>query len=217
MRSLVVSIGLLAIAALYLLLIVGVTFDLFFIVSFLTASLMVKEAGAWLLGYCSIFDPAAFVSLFSYIYFFISPVMQVHWQYWISFPELQYHSDWIVFWGVVNLFGAAIYRVVVSRMFGQAIPLKSYRYQFNEKRFYLTCLALALIGFACQVYIYAKFGGIDGFVSVFSERQAISAAEFDPFAGMGIEMLLADGARNIFALIIVVYFANKKRKVKASR
>ncbi|EAW28531.1 hypothetical protein ATW7_08094 [Alteromonadales bacterium TW-7] len=202
----VISVLILILISFYLIIIEGADFNLLFVICFLTTLLMSLDAGDWFLRNKFIFDPVCIISLFSYMYFFISPVLQSTWSYWPSFPELEYNRNWLLVWASLNLFGAVFYRFIIFNEGRKAPSLNNYIYYFNKTKFYKLIAVFMAVGVISQLYIYQKFGGISGFINTFSERQENSAAIFDPFEGMGIEMLLADGFRNLFAIFIIVYF-----------
>lgn len=206
----IISLLILFIISFYLLLFEGVNLDLLFIICFLTTCLMCLDAGDWIVGKRSIFDPVCIISLFSYMFFFISPLLQKSWSYWPSFPELKYNTGWILAWASINFFGSVLYRSMIWFDDRKTIIKNNYVYEFKRSKFLKVTFYFMLIGIICQLYIYQKFGGVSGFINTFSYRQENSAAVFDPFEGMGIEMLLADGFRNLFAIFIIVYFKDSR-------
>ncbi|QEQ95990.1 hypothetical protein [Neptunomonas concharum] len=209
MQGFILSQLILLVSTFYLVFFEEVDIDIFFVFSFITVSILAKEAGDWLLGRRCLFDPASFVSIFSYVYFFFSPILQRHWQFWPSFPELQFYDGWLIFWSFLMMFGALIYRFSAMLLTPFMNKPSMYIYSFDKRRFYFLSIVFTFIGALSQLFIYIKFGGVSGFMNTFTERQDLSAAVFDPFSGMGVQMLLADGYRNAFAVLLVVYFMDK--------
>lgn len=187
----------------------GVDFDLFFLILFFTTAIMSYEFGDVILGRRDIFDPAVLVSFFSFIFFFLSPLLQRHWDFWPSFPFLSQYADWMTVWAFASLFGSILYRSLLINFSYLPFKMATYVTVFNIDRFNKFVFFSLVIGFLFQSYIYFSFGGVSGFIDVFSDRQQFGVSSYDPFDGIGVPMLLADGARNVFALWIIVYFRNK--------
>jgi len=207
-NSSVVSFGILLSLSIGLLF-YGVEFDLFFLLLFITTAIMSYEFGDLVLGKRDIFDPAVFVSFFSYVFFLLSPLLQRNWAFWPSFPMLHYYDDWMLVWALASLIGALFYRSLMVHYSKYNFKRSNYVTVFNNNRFMIFVFFSLLIGFVFQLYIYSSFGGVTGFVEVFSERQQGGVSDYDPFDGLGVPMLFADGARNVFAIWLIVYFRDK--------
>lgn len=192
-------------------LIIGVNvFDFFYFFCFLNGILILRDGIDFLTSKIDTFDPVGLIGIVGYFLFFISPVLQNHWDYWPFIPNLTEDKDWMLFWALTNFFGILIYQYI-SR-FGLNNKKNNIGYYFNLKKFNIIMPIALLISFSMQMYVYSKFGGISGFVDTFTSRQndGLVRAGEDPFEGLGLPMLFAES----FKILIAIYLIFKLDKIK---
>lgn len=174
----------------------------FGIVSFYLVSGYVLEVFR---GHLDYFDPAFLFSLWVLFFLLISPVSQLEWDFWPFLPSMDRDRGWVYLWSFLNFVGVVIF--ILSMRFSYSIAgIYRTRYSFNSKRFLLFGAGGLVVCFLAQVYVYAGFGGISGFIAAFGERQALGVEEYNPFKGYGAVMLLAESFKIIFPMMVVFYF-----------
>jgi hypothetical protein len=179
-------------------------------IGILTSSILLKDTVDWARSRLDSFDPGAILGLAGLMYFLISPVSQVSWDFWPYLPALTNDSSWISFWSVLNLFGALTYKFFSRVKFKRSATTYVTPATFNHKRFIFLSLMLLALCAVCQLYIYASFGGILGFIATFTARQAAGIEDEDPFAGMGMLMLVAESFKFLFSMFVIYWIKDWK-------
>lgn len=167
-----------------------------------------KDAIVWLRGHMNLFDPLAFLGLFGLVFYFISPVLQTGWDYWVYLPPLTHAREWILLWGLISLAGLVLFRLMVDTNSPNRWQPATH-WQIEPDRFWLALGACSVLAVAAQAYVYLKLGGISGMIEAYSLRTALDARFYDPFEGLGVPVLLGDSFRNLFALGLIYYCRNK--------
>ncbi|MGO3127130.1 MAG: O-antigen polymerase [Luteimonas sp.] len=176
--------------------------------------LILEDGVDYLRGRLGSFDPAGIIGLVGVVIFFISPILQSHWDYWPFLPDLSNETGWMALWALLNLLGILLYKAILSKSVSQRPS--AYGYSFNKSRLKLLMPLVLAFSFAMQVYVYQRFGGLSGFISTFTQRQSeglVSASE-DPFEGMGLPMLFAESFKLLIAIYAIYWLKRKEWAAK---
>src|SRR5699024_1324819 len=166
MLSYALSILLTSIIVLYFLLSSNELIHYFIIPTYFAGIIIGLDLIDWFRGKMDVFDPVGFLGLFGYHFFFIAPLLQVHWDFGMSFvnePE-----DWRVwlFWlSLINLIGLVIYRLLRNYLINniKKRPVKII-WKLNSNRLLAVSLPLLIFMLLLHTYIYISFGGISGYI-----------------------------------------------------
>jgi hypothetical protein len=170
------------------------------------------DTARFLRGRADFLDPAVLIGLVWIPLFVVSPIKQLAWDYWPYVPSLSGSMAWIDLWAVMNLAGVLLFQVGIRgrlSMRGPAAPLLTGYLVRNRFKLSVILLLFLVFGLCCQLYVYTKFGGLAGFVQTFGDRQAAGVRDYDPFAGMGVPMILADSFKLTFAIAVVLWASSK--------
>lgn len=126
-----------------------------------------EDAVQWFRGGLTVFDPIGVIGLLGFHFFFLAPLLHVYWGYWL--PRVDAPADWRDWIGgmaILNCLGLLVYRFSRSTlplMYGLRASNHTI-WRLHKLRFAaLTFLTLLLSGLA-QASVYARFGGIAGYV-----------------------------------------------------
>ena len=195
-----------------------------FIVPVLLCGILIGvDAVDWLRSRCDVFDPVGLIGVLGIHFYFLAPLLHVGTQYWMGYIEPP--ADWRVWleaMGWLNVAGLLIYRVslrllnakvqpiAIVRRSGEpsrnhaarlAAPIKQLRWQLNT-RWFVTAMGVALAATALlQLVVYARFGGIGGYVEAYTESA-------DNFTGYGLVFMFSE-AFPILAAIAAAYWASR--------
>lgn len=153
------------------------------------------DALGWVRGRYGTFDPRGIVGLLGLHLFFAAPLMHVAMDHWMGYVEPP--PDWRPWLGrmaCVNALGLAAYLTCATAL-EAAIPLRRTRNRWTlaPDRVWLAWpLALAATA-VLQALVYARFGGISGFVNAFGESP-------DAFAGLGFVFMFSEA----FPILLVI-------------
>jgi hypothetical protein len=170
---------------------------------FLAAGLLLGDVVKVATGKTDLFNPSVVVAFIGVFFFLISPVSQVHWNFWPYLPSMSNDHGWIDLWSLINLIGVIIYVYTKEKAFKKNLPNKIQQKTVDKNKFFYISVIFLSITFIAQVYIYISFGGIQGFINTFTLRQELGRDGDDPFQGMGMIMLLAESFKLIFAMFII--------------
>ena len=146
------------------------------------------DAVDWFRQRVDLFDPVGIIGLLGFHFFFLAPLLHVHWDRWMPYiiPPPDWR-DWLGGMAALNLLGLLIYRST-RRLFAarhvdaQRLPRT---WRLRRERFgYLLIFSLALTG-TLQLWVYARFGGVLGYIQAFESRE-------DQFEGMGWIFMLSE-------------------------
>jgi hypothetical protein len=174
----------------------------FIIPVLLCGILAAEDAVKWFKGDLDVFDPVGILGLFGVHFFFLAPLLHVSWGYWMD--EVVPPADWRPWLGgmaALNLAGLLAYRATRGHV-GSADATSSSgsrAWRLRPRRF-RSCLAGALLlAGALQLWVYARFGGVAGYVSAVehqedaflgSSRIAMVTGTFPVLAMMGYAVYL---------------------------
>lgn len=172
---------------------------------FICGVLIGPDMVAWLRGKVDMFDPLGVLGAYGYFFFFIAPLLTVAWDYHTrELSEPPGWLDWIGWMSVINASGLLVY-LTCRTLFASDQPRTTWRVR-PPAFFAFVSIALPLT-LAVQVYVFAKFGGILGFMAAFSDTYR------DRFEGMGWIFLVAE----IFPFVVGILLLVWKREFLRSR
>lgn len=174
------------------------------------------DAVNWLRGRLDIFDPIGIVGLLGFHFFFLAPMLHVHWDLWMRF--ITPPDDWRPWLGgmaLLNFGGLLIYRLsrmVVRQWFLRRLVLREW---ILRKRTFFPVLLIALI-FTCllQFWVYARTGGFMGYLHSLGTGEFIGmgwifmmSESFPILAFMGYAVRARENGRApSWSIIILVVF-----------
>lgn len=173
----------------------------------LCAAILGKDGIDWLRGRLDRLDPTGLLGLFGFIYFLISPLLQIGWDAWFGIPSFNDNLGWVSLWGWLNFLGILIYKAILSQPFTQRPAWVEWHP--HPTRFWMVAGGLLILTAVVQVMIYIKFGGISGFIQAFTLRQELNYRNYDPFEGWGVPILIAESFKFILAAGIVMAVRQK--------
>jgi hypothetical protein len=151
----------------------------------------------------TLFHPYIFVSLVLIWVLVFSPVASIYYQQYLFYPPKQ--IDWNKWVSITCWFYLLL---IISHYFIGLIFLKKYienkttYYKLNKKYALLISFIFLSFSMICQILVYAKFGGITGYMTTWTEDRT----EFD---GMGSLFMLAEPFP-ILALMTLCLFVKKE-------
>lgn len=174
----------------------------------------------WLKGRIEIFDPAGIIGLLGYHFFFLAPFLHLYWNVWMG--SVEHPDDWREWFGYMaylNLFGLLIYRVV-RNIVGFSQPRQATRgsrivWDINKEKFYFFIGIALVVSFVGQMLVFARFGGISGYIASAQERTLTSGGE-DAFRGMGGIQIITESFPILAMMLFAVYANDKGGKWKST-
>ncbi len=171
------------------------------------------DAVEWARGRMDVFDPVGLLGTFGLHFFFMSPLMQVSNDFWVSswLPITSALPDWRPWVGmmaILNACGLIAYQFVmrtVSRRPAQRVAHRQYRLDHNS--FPIILAAAAALAACLQLWIYYRFGGVVGYVTAVEELKS------EAFAGWGRICLISES----LPLLLVMGFAIYGRRNPLAR
>jgi hypothetical protein len=174
-----------------------------------------SDAIAFVQGDLDVMDPAALIGALGIHFFFLAPLLHVIWDSWIPYvvgpPEWR---DWLGWMAIINLAGLLLYRAVF--VFGKEKPRPApsrYVWRFELNRTLVVFGTLLLVSGLVQVWVYAHFGGISGFVDTYvdGEKHYGNKDAGVGFNGMGWIFMISESfpILGLFALAIYLRIRGK--------
>ncbi|WP_168396855.1 hypothetical protein [Acinetobacter indicus] len=181
---------------------VGIDF-VYIAIPFFLGSLCLLEAIS--LGYRrggTLFHPYLFVSLILIWVLILSPIASLYYkQYLFLSPKEIDWNKWvyICFW---FYFFIAILHYICGLFFLKKVSPSVVRYELKKRSALFICSLFLVFSLLCQIFVFAKFGGIMGYMTTWSEDRT----EFD---GLGTLLMLAEPFP-ILALLSLCLFVKKE-------
>lgn len=154
----------------------------------------------WLRGGCDLLDPTAIVAMVGVHLFFSAPLLHVLWGY--ETPYVESPADWRPWIGgmaALNFLGLLLFRLTAgSAEVGTAATTY---WRLQETRFVWLTSAAILGCTVLQLSVYAKAGGISGYIQSFSESS-------DEFSGMGFVFMFSESVP-ILSMFLMVLWARR--------
>ena len=169
----------------------------------LCGALAGADALDWLRGRRDRLDPFGLLGLFGVHFFFLSPLLHVHWDYWLLYVAAP--GDWRPWLGLMaslNLLGLVAYR------FSRHLRLKTpperewtVRWTFVGSRLRLVLPAFLLLTGGLQLWVYQSQGSILGYIQAFEDSA-------EAFRGMGWVFVISES----FPVIAFISFTVLARR-----
>lgn len=162
----------------------------------LCALLLLPDVAKWLTGKYDLFDPLGIIGVLGLPFFFLNPILHVYYDTWmfIAHPPTDWRP-WLGYMGILNAVGLVIYRYITSHAHFRYIRPKTYWKINHSKSIGIFIFALA-VTLSAQLYVFARFGGIMGFIYAYD-------AGVDAFAGMGWIFMISES----FPILLMMLYA----------
>ncbi len=131
----------------------------------------------WLRGRMNLMDPVGLLGALGYLNFFVAPLIHVMIDQWMAYitPPPDWRP-WLGRMGLVDLVAIAVYMAVI-RAGGPGRVQRPLRPWLISRP--AAVVGAALLGTAAlQAYVYAHFGGIDGYISLFEKEADTGRSSF---------------------------------------
>jgi hypothetical protein len=169
------------------------------------------DAVDWLRSRLDVFDPIGILGLYGFHFFFLAPLLHVHWNEWMPYiiPPPDWR-DWLGGMAFLNLLGLLVYRTFRGGSIGNALrqPRKMV-WRLDRQRFLIIISGALLVTGLLQIWIYASFGGILGYI-----QAATDLANPDAMRGMGWIFMISESFP-ILALMAFTVYAGRKESYKS--
>ena len=190
----------------------------FLVPTLLCGILIGSDAVDWLRGRVGLFDPAGIIGVLGVHFFLLAPLLHVSWDYWLSDARPYVDPppdwrDWLGYMAVLNGAGLILYRCVRDRIVTRGRRLRPSYWTVNRKWLFLAGAAGLAISALVQCRLYARFGGVAGFIDAFTEYAHTIDIEDDTdsaLGGLGWLLMIAESFP-ILALICYAVWAKRAR------
>jgi hypothetical protein len=165
------------------------------------------DAYDWARGRMSLFDPVGIIGLLGLHFFFLAPLLHISWQFLFETPVAP--VDWRADMGgmaILNLIGLVIYRWTRNVFVRRAPQTAPVQWRLNKPLFVMLTPFLLLFTGALQVWVYARFGGISGYIEA-----ATDLTDPTRMAGMGIIFLFSETFPILALMLFAVYAKDNPR------
>jgi hypothetical protein len=176
----------------------------------LCGALITSDAVSLLSGGKKIYEPAVLLSVYGIYFFFLAPLLNVYWDYWLIYSGGS-PDDWRPWLGGVatfNLVGIVVYKWFRNRYLQKAKMKPSGRIWLPQREalfsWFLIVLPLAL---GCQIWAYARFGGVGGYIDAFEFKTS------ENFAGLGPVFAIAETFPVLLFIALCIFVFSKRRRV----
>ena len=151
-------------------------------------------------GRVGLFDPVGVLGLLGFHFFFLAPLLHVSWDYWtIDFAPRPDWRGWIGAMALINAFGLVAYRFSRSLVIRSAPVQRSRQTWTLDTRTFFPLAGVLLVGAAVlQLWVYARFGGISGYIST-----ATAADHREAMRGFGWVFMVSES----FPILAMMFFA----------
>jgi hypothetical protein len=172
------------------------------------------DAFDWFRGRVEIFDPAGIIGLLGVHFFFLAPLLHVVWDVWMPYvvPPRDWR-DWLGGMAIINAVGLLMYRYARERasMLGSCSTTRAF-WQVDRRQLLLAAVCGLLLSGALQCWVYARFGGVLGFIEAFSD--AIGEADSErSLKGWGWIFMVSES----FPVLAMIFFAIWASRSAAAR
>jgi hypothetical protein len=165
------------------------------------------DAYDWARGRTSLFDPVGVIGAVGLHFFFLSPLLHVAWNYYMSAPMPP--LDWRTSLGgmaALNAIGLIVYRACRDVFLHRAPTTATVEWRLNKSKFiFIACIMLVITAFL-QGWVYSKFGGILGYMHATTDTDVS-----DQLQGMGFIFLVSE----TFPILAMALFAVQARDREA--
>jgi hypothetical protein len=185
-----------------------------FIVPVLLCGILIgMDAVDWLRSRLDVFDPAGFVGLLEFHFFFLAPLLHVSWSLWtltyvVPPPDWR---DWLGGMAFLNALGFLVYHISRSVFVGsESRRLRRAEWRLDRQRFFILVSGALLITGFLQIWVYAGFGGILGYIQTVTDFENPGAA----MQGMGWIFMISESFP-ILALMAFAAHAERRQACKS--
>lgn len=185
---------------------------------FVCGVLCASDGFEWLRGRMDVYDPIGLIGLFGTHFFFLSPLLYVAWD-----AKMRYvvpPADWRPWLGgmaIFNVIGLLLYRGT-RNWFSGKLPRRRIAsrgvnvWELDSKRFSNVLAVALLVTLAAQVFVYARFGGVAGYIDSYEARHSTSLGNSGGgFAGMSYVFAISESFP-ILAIMGYAAFVVRRRK-----
>jgi hypothetical protein len=157
------------------------------------------DAYDWARGRMSLFDPVGIIGLLGLHFFFLAPLLHISWNFlWdVPVPPIDWRAD-MGGMAILNLIGLLIYRWTRDVFVRRPPQAESVQWRLNTPVFSFVVPLMLLLTGALQLWVYAKYGGIMGYIAAATDYE-----HPDRMAGMGIIFLFSE----TFPILALMLFA----------
>jgi hypothetical protein len=132
------------------------------------------DAVRWCTGEVDTFDPVGLIGLFGFYFFFVAPLLHVYWDYW--FDEAPPPRDWRVWLGAMaalNVVGLLAYRATLAHVEAGTLSMAkaTTAWHVRPRRFWWGLGVAMVLAVALQVWVYALYGGLTGYMTATEHRE----------------------------------------------
>src|ERR1700722_4210642 len=126
--------------------------------------LMGTDAVDWFRGRLDLYDPQGLIGTLGFHFFFLAPLLHVQWDFFMHevSPPPDWR-DWLGYMGILNVIGILCYRLRRSAFERRTKPVEE-MWEINKRRFRMFLPICLLVSVAAQIWVYAKMGGISGYI-----------------------------------------------------
>jgi hypothetical protein len=172
----------------------------------LCGAIVGEDAVEWVRGRMDLFDPAGLVGLFGAHFFFLTPLLHVGLDFWMY--EVEGPPDWRPWLGamaVLNFLGLLVYRSTRSHFGSPGRTSPTVPWRLAPDLFRLSLYSFLVLSVAVQIVVYARFGGISGFVASFENGD-------QAFAGMGWMFMIGES----FPILVAIGYVVRWRRSRTT-
>jgi hypothetical protein len=175
-------------------------------------TLIGADAVDWYRGRFRLLDPAGLLGLLGLHFFFLAPLLHVHWDQWMGYviPPPDWRP-WLGGMALINCVGLLLYRLLrgprdVTNPQGSRQPV----WTVSPRKF-VPIASIALAGTAVlQYWVYQKYGGILGYIDTYMQ------APIGPggFRGMGMLFTVSESFP-VVAMMTFCFFARTNKLARS--
>jgi len=178
---------------------------------FLCGILVAVDALDWLRGALDFYDPAGLIGLAGVYFFFLSPLLVVYYDHKLMYlpDQPEDYRNWLGGMAVLNAFGLLVYRYARKAAAAWMRPRMRSASTLDLHLFWPLLGLLLAVSFGVQLFVYASFGGIDGYVNAY---MGLLSGK-DAFRGTGWITLVAES----FPMLAMMGFAVVARRFQVLR
>lgn len=156
----------------------------------------------WLRGKTDVFDAFGLVGVLGFHFFFAAPLLHPYLDWWMLYvappPEWR---DWLGWMALLNLVGLFVYRAVRNTASKKlAVRPEQGGWTLHRERFGIWLTAAMIVSGLLQIWVYASYGGIAGYIDSFSSSLSLGQRAF---MGQGYLFVLSE----VFPLLAIMGFA----------
>jgi hypothetical protein len=161
----------------------------------------------WLTTRVPTFDPAGLLSVLAMHFFFVCPLLHVHWDLWMPYvtepPDWRY---WVAVMAWLNLAGVIFYQLTrygIQNYFKHLTPQVAHEWRVSDRFFYPIAIFTLICCAGLQIKIIQEMGGIQEFLNA-----STMADNREDMQGMGSIFMISEA----FPVLAMFVFARLARR-----